>query len=277
MDISLVNPYIRLAIPSVISAGHTVRKRVIYDYELIYVECGEFTLVYNGAPYHCKKGDFVFICPGVSHSFHIGNGEVSQPHIHFDITHRPHSDKIPISFKDITDMTDLEKSRIHKNYFHAYDNSPKIKIQAKEDFGELFYKIISNETDALLKKAYLIHLISIIINDNFFGVIEKHTCSDVSAQIKDYIDAGNGFGMKLEDFEKIFFQSKFYLEKKFKNNFGEGIIEYRNKKRMEFAPYLLKDYSVSKVSEMLGYQSIYSFSRAYKQFYGFSPSKHAEK
>lgn len=274
MYLSLINPYIRLAIPSVIPSGHNIIRRVIYDYELIYLERGEFSLTYNDIVYHCTEGDIIFICPSIPHSFKINNGEISQPHIHFDITHRPHSDKIPISFKDIDSMTDTEKSWIDKNYFNSYENSPIIKIQNKEKFLKLFYQIILNEVDILEKKANMLQVLSMLIKDNFPDIIEGQANLDVAHQLKDYIDAGNGLKMQLEDFEKTFYQSKFHLEKKFKEAFGMAIIEYRNKKRMKIAPVLLKNHSVSEVAETLGYQSIYSFSRAYKQYYGYSPRNH---
>lgn len=274
MYLSLINPHIRLAIPSVIPSGHNIIRRVIYDYELIYLERGEFSLTYNDIVYHCTEGDIIFICPSIPHSFEINNGEISQPHIHFDITHRPHSDKIPISFKDIDSMTDTEKSWIDKNYFNSYENSPIIKIQNKEKFLKLFYQIILNEVDILEKKANMIQVLSMLIKDNFPDIIEGQANLDVAHQLKDYIDAGNGLKMQLEDFEKTFYQSKFHLEKKFKEAFGMAIIEYRNKKRMKIAPVLLKNHSVSEVAETLGYQSIYSFSRAYKQYYGYSPRNH---
>ena len=274
MHLSLINPYIRLAIPSVIPSGHNIMRRVIYDYELIYIEHGKFTFTYNDIVYHCTEGDIIFICPGIAHSFQLDSGEISQPHIHFDITHRPHSDKIPISFKDIDNMTDTERNWIHKNYFNSYNNSPLLKIQNKERFLNLFYQIIANETDTLEKKANMIQIISMLIKDNFHDTIVGQAYLDVAHQLKDYIDAGNGLKMRLEDFEKTFYQSKFYLEKKFKETFCMGIIKYRNKKRMEIAPCLLKNHSVSEVTEMLGYQSIYSFSRAYKQHYGYSPRHH---
>ena len=274
MYLSLINPYIRLAIPSVIPSGHNIIRRVIYDYELIYLERGEFSLTYNDIVYHCTEGDIIFICPSIPHSFKINNGEISQPHIHFDITHRPHSDKIPISFKDIDSMTDTEKSWIDKNYFNSYENSPIIKIQNKEKFLKLFYQIILNEVDILEKKANMIQVLSMLIKDNFPDIIEGQANLDVAHQLKDYIDAGNGLKMQLEDFEKTFYQSKFHLEKKFKEAFGMAIIEYRNKKRMKIAPVLLKNHSVSEVAEPLGYQYIYSFSRAYKQYNGYSPRNH---
>lgn len=274
MHLSLINPYIRLAIPSILPSGHCIMRRVIYDYELIYIEHGILTFTYNDIAYNCTSGDIIFICPGIAHSFQVGNTEISQPHIHFDITYRPNSDKIPISFKNIDNMTEAEKKQIHKNYFDQYKPLPLLTIQNKENFLEIFYKIISNKFNDLENKANMIQVISMIIKDNFPDVLEKQPYSELACQIKDYIDAGNGFGMNLDEYENYFFHSKFYLEKKFKETFDISIIKYRNKKRMELAPCLLNNNSVSKVSEMLGYQSIYSFSRAYKNHYGHSPCNH---
>jgi AraC-like DNA-binding protein len=83
--------------------------------------------------------------------------------------------------------------------------------------------------------------------------------------------------MALDDFAKTFFYDKFYLERKFKEAFGLNLIEYRNKKRMELANHLLRHHSVSEVSELIGYQSIYAFSRAYKNYFGYAPSKKVDK
>lgn len=80
----------------------------------------------------------------------------------------------------------------------------------------------------------MIKLIAIITTDNFPKLLQSNTRLNVANQIKDYIDAGNGMGMTLDNFSKIFFYDKFYMERKFKEAFGINLIEYRNKKRMEF-------------------------------------------
>ena len=273
MHLSLVNPYIRVAMESKISSGHHISRRIIYDYEIIYLERGEFTFLYDNVPYHCTAGDIIFIRPGIPHSFHLDSSDISQPHIHFDITYRRQSETIPVSFKDRSQMTEAELGWIHKDYFSQYPTSPFLSIQNKSDFLKKFFRIVSHNESALIKKALLIELIAIIVNDNFRENVEDLVELRVEYQVKDYIDAGNGFGMALDAFSNMFFYDKFYLEKKFKATFGVGIIEYRNKKRMEFARELLKIYSVTKVSEILAYHSIYSFSRAYKKCYGYAPSK----
>ena len=271
MNLSLINPYIRLTMESRLSAGRNIARRIIYDYELIYIEEGSFTFVYDDKAYHSKAGDIIFIRPGIPHSFILDQGDISQPHIHFDVTHRPQSEVIPISFKDLEKMSETERAWIHRDHFAAYDRVPFLIISNKKEFLEIFYKIVTGSLDSLIKKALLITLISIIVNDNFPKLLQDDKQPNVVYQIKDYIDAGNGLKMTLDDFAKSFFYDKFYLERKFKEAFGVSLIEYRNKKRMELAKYLLKQHSVSQVSELVGYESIYSFSRAYKSHFGYPP------
>lgn len=273
MDSSLINPYIRLTMESRIPAGHNIARRVIYDYELIYLEEGSLTFLYSDKTYYCQAGDIIFIRPGVPHSFILDQGEISQPHIHFDITHRPQSETIPISFKDLDKMSDSERAWIHKDHFSAYDPSPLLYINNKAEFLDIFYHIVVGGSERLIKKALLVILIAIIIKDNFPKLLQNDSPLNVVHQIKDYIDAGNGLEMTLDDFAKSFFYDKFYLERKFKETFNVNLIAYRNQKRMELAECLLKHHTVSQVSEMTGYRSIYSFSRAYKSHFGYPPGK----
>ena len=83
-----VNPYIRVARESVLAPGTEIKRRIIFDYELIYVERGEFWLDYGEGKYLCREGQYIFIRPGISHSFRGIFEEVSQPHIHFDLVYR---------------------------------------------------------------------------------------------------------------------------------------------------------------------------------------------
>lgn len=279
MKISNINPHIRLVMRGKLLHGHNIRRRVIYDYELIYLEKGNFTLIYADREWQCAEGDVLFIRPGVPHSFRVDNGDISQPHIHFDMTYRLESENVPISFKDFDEMSDEEKSWIHENYFDEYPEEPFLRFKDKKAFVKLFFKVIQRKenNDPIAAKGLLTELVSLIIRDNFSDIFEKQYSYSVTSHIKDYIDAGNGFGLDLDGFARLFSYSKYHIERKFKESFGIGIIEYRNKKRMQHANRLLKTTSVSKTAELLGYSSIYSFSRAYKSYYGYSPTKATNK
>lgn len=65
-----------------------------------------------------------------------------------------------------------------------------------------------------------------------------------------------------------------YLSKVFKKTTGKSLTEYYISLKMERAKTLILDerFSVSKAADMLNYSSVYAFSKAFKEFYGISPT-----
>lgn len=274
-DINSINPYIRVAMNSVLYANWVIKQRVIFDYELIYLAKGKFHLIYDGHSYECGEGQFIFIRPGISHSFYCDMGEIEQPHFHFDICYSDKSTKIPVSFKDLKDFSSYERSLMNDDVFENYPKTPFVTFKNKEKALMLFYDIINSSPARLLsKKANLMKLIEMLISDNFPNCFsDKSQPYSIARQLKDYIDAGQGYSVTLDDFENLFSYSKFHLEREFKKQYGIGIIAYRNNKRMDTAQKLLQKHSVCETAEKLGYSSVYVFSRAFKQCFGASPLK----
>ena len=275
LDISSINPYIRVAMQSVLNKGKIIANRIIFDYELLYVEDGEFVLNYNGCDYNCTKGQFVLIRPGVTHSFSVTKTNLSQPHIHFDITSMPDSRQVPICFKDITDLTGPELKKIRKDVFKSYPQTPFVTFSDATAALRLFYAIINQPKGCeLTQKGLLIQLIDMLITDNFPKAFENNVEAvySIEEQVKDYIDAGQGMAFSLQDIAKQFNYSKYYLERRFKERYNISLIAYRNNKRMQLAKTMLLNDTVSNVAEKLEFSSIYVFSRAFKNHFGYSPT-----
>ena len=64
-----------------------------------------------------------------------------------------------------------------------------------------------------------------------------------------------------------------HIAKVFSNEMGISIQEYYERKRFDYATELLKDpnINITKISDILGYQSIHSFSKAFKNRFDCSP------
>jgi len=278
-DIQSVNPYIRVAMRSVITSEKSIKRRVIFDYELIYIESGEFTLNYNEMDYKCREGQFILLRPGVPHSFSEIKDQLSQPHIHFDMMYSVNSRKTPVSFKDINEFTPWEHVLMQKDIFEDYPQLPFVTFSQKEKVLELFYGIMDEKQESgLVQKARLIQILDMLIAENFpNSFLKAENSYSIAHQLKDYMDSEQGMSARLSDFEKQFSYSKYYLERQFKKSYGESIISYRNKKRMETAAKLLRTDPVTGVSEKLGFNSIYAFSRAFKQYFGVAPSKFVDR
>lgn len=276
MNILEINPYIRRSMRSELPAMHQINRRIILDYELLYVEDGELQLTYNDKDFFCPKGSILFICPNIPHSFHILKVNLSQPHIHFDLKYDFQSEKVFICYQDYCDLTQAERFMIRENAFPQLKDSPFIKISDKETFLKIFYDIIdAKEKHSLSCKAQMLRLLQIIISEN---APESTSIPSVNPQIaplvKSYIDSNYAQKISLSVLERQFDYSRFYIEKLFKQEYGISVMNYRNTKRMEAAVCLLHDHSVSETAHLLGFSSIYTFSQAFRTAHGASPTKY---
>ncbi len=277
MNIAEINPYIRLAIHSELPAPFYIKRRIIFDYELIYIEGGEMTLTYDDRDYPCKEGDILLLCPGVPHSFNVSTTTLIQPHIHFDMKYDPQSEQIYICYKDYNEMNAAERAMIRENIFPAHRISPFLKISEKKKFLKTMFEIIdssdSSNPVSVSNRARMLFLIDAILSENTSILSQKNPrSSGISTHIRAFIQANYRQNITLEVLEQHFGYSKFYIEKTFKNTYGISVINYRNRKRMDAALYLLEKHSVSETASLLGYSSIYAFSNAFRSFYGVSPT-----
>lgn len=275
LDDSIINPYIRVAMQSVLRKGTEITRRIIFDYELIYIADGEFILNYNETDYRCTKGQFILLRPGISHSFSVTDTNLSQPHIHFDVTHMSDSRQVPVCFKDLNNLGSEERKSIREDIFREYPQTPFVVFSDHQTALEIFYAIVNQpKPSSLTQKGLLIRLIDMLIQDNFPETSGDNIKSvySIEEQVKDYLDADQGLTSNLDDIAKQFNYSKCHLEHRFKDRYGISLIAYRNSKRMQLAKIMLQTQSVSNVADKLGFSSIYVFSRAFKNHFGISPS-----
>ncbi len=279
MNILNINPYIRRAMRSELVEPFCINRRVILDYELLYIEDGKLLLIYNDREFLLEKGDVILICPGIPHSFHSLSVNLVQPHIHFDLKYDDQSDKVFICFKDYPQLTSQERLIMRENLFPRLNDCPKLKINDMTEFLEHFYQILdSKDVNSLSCKSKMLELLSVIISDNAIDSFDAPIRNvKIAFLIKSFIDYNYKQEIRLEDLEKQFNYSKFYLAKKFKQEYGISIINYVNNKRMSEAIKLLPQYSVSKTAQLLGFSSIYSFSRAFRISYGVSPTTYIKE
>lgn len=275
MNVQKINPYIRRAIPSVLAAGTVIHRRVLFDYELIYVEKGAFTLTCDEVAYPCREGQFLLIRPGVPHSFGEIHAPLSQPHIHFDMVFSSsRSARTPISFRDITEFTPQERELLQEDVFAPYPTLPYVIFRDEQEAKRLFYEVVNGaKTSPLARKARMTALLDLLIADNFPSLFSVEEGYNVAQQVKEYLDAGQGSMASLDELAGQFNYSKYHLERQFTRAFGESVIAYRNRVRMDTARRLLAEQSVTAVAEQLGYTSVYVFSRAFSRHFGYPPSR----
>lgn len=105
---------------------------------------------------------------------------------------------------------------------------------------------------------------------------EMEHAKKLTYEIIHYIDANLLRIAELTQISEAFDYSYPYLSHVFSHEAGMSIQDYYNKKRFETAAERLRisEDSVTEVAEKLRFQSIHTFSRAFRQFFGMSPSEY---
>ena len=275
------SPYVRTAMFSVIKAPFHINKRVIFDYEIIFVSGGKCEIIIDGKKYLCKKNDVVFIRPDIPHEFKSAGGcDFIQPHIHFDVLYNEKSEETPISFKPKNRMTDYELSLIAEDILKAVPIPSVFIPRNPNEFKKIFFDII----EIFQKKPYNYELLlkskMLLLLGGILAQFEKHTAADNSEpnsaiiNVKNYIDDNFLSPITLDSLSMQFYFNKYTLMRKFKAMYGKNIIAYYHDKRIEYIKNALQTTAVSitDLSEKLNFSDIYSFSRFFKTHTGCSPS-----
>jgi two-component system response regulator YesN len=114
------------------------------------------------------------------------------------------------------------------------------------------------------------------VTELFYSLARKQMKNDNLNiyEIKEYIDSNYCQEIRISLFTDKYFLSREYLMKLFKNEFGCGIYEYVLRVRMEKARELIADPTVKihSIAQMLGYSDNNYFSKAFRNYFGISPS-----
>lgn len=141
-------------------------------------------------------------------------------------------------------------------------------------------KPFSAELLPLLFKEMLIHLIRAFQNIK----PEKSTLAATQAEVlcyklMNYIDT-HIYSMKtLEELSTITDYSYGYLSTLFKKTTGNTLSYYYREKKINAARLMLLEnrFKITEISDMLGYASVYAFSKAFTTRYGISPRTYRQE
>ena len=99
-----------------------------------------------------------------------------------------------------------------------------------------------------------------------------------AAEIHEYIQKNFCQDINVSKLADKYHYSKEYLSKHYKRKFGMGIYEYAQKLRMERAAELLlrNEQQIQDVSERLGYSNSNYFSKAFRKYFGMTPTEFRE-
>lgn len=168
--------------------------------------------------------------------------------------------------------------------------------QATERFPETRFIIVSGYDSfdfarAAIRLNVVDYLLKPIDVDELHAALDKalsqlpalpeaaRTPADIAGDVKRYIDLNYTRNISLDTLSERFYFSREYIGRVFRAQYGRGVYEYVQQVRMERARELLKDpeLSLQSIAVHLGYSNANYFSKAFRKYYGKSPSAYRGK
>lgn len=251
--------------------GYSIGEHKQYCYEISYIASGKGYYSSDDKKYPVKTGDIYLNRPG---ELHNGLADPIDPFRYFYAGFTFINDNVEQNpFTHIKKMFDQLKRPVVQD-----------QLDVKTKFLNIFNELINlKEYSSLMIKMYLNQII-LLTYRNFFDQWENQYIPDKDAAnqksmvylIVNYIDKNL---CKIKDLTQIADElgySYSYISHIFSQETGLSIMEYYNQKRFEKAGELLKNgsLSITEIAEMLQYQSINSFSKAFRKNIGISPSEY---
>ncbi|MBW4845093.1 MAG: AraC family transcriptional regulator [Lachnospiraceae bacterium] len=168
-------------------------------------------------------------------------------------------------------MEQLLISKLKLTLLGAYDRRMSVNMT------EVFEHIDKIQTDAW-RFSYILRVAIDMCGHYMAGIHSRE--ENLQKKIIGYIDkhfSECGFGLySVAEYCNF---SETYFSQVFKEIIGENFSVYVEKKRMAYAYQLIteSDDTIETVSEMVGYSNTNAFRKAYKRFYGVSPSQCRKK
>lgn len=223
----------------------------------------------NGMVYECKAGHIYFLHPMEPHSISRGND--------MRLT------EIKFLAKDAFTTEQL----LHLPKEFSITEFPSVQLLIKDVVKEgLGLEIYSNESTNAALALLLIRLLRNFVAQrqeslNSFDYqltmpsisASKHLNDLHIAKVANYIDQNIHRQISLEELSDLIHFNKSYLVEKFKEIIGIPPMKYANVKRIEKSKDLLShtDLSITKISNLVGFQSIHYFSRCFKSLEHTTP------
>jgi len=225
------------------------------DWLLFYVakECETF---YIEKAIVAEPGSFIIFAPGEK-QHHVYNGDATAEfyYVHFQC------DALP---EGIT----LETSRVYSLPFHKRYSSI---------FEEIIEETLSKKPNyEILCISQLLYILSSIQREATKADVSYSRSWNGIARAVQHMNRYCEQNLRLEDYAAMCHMSKYHFLRVFKAVTGATPLEYRAGIRIDHAKELLKNsnFSVSEISENLGYSSLAYFSAAFKKATGCSPTEY---
>ncbi len=238
-------------------------------YELTCVTDGEGIVMTNGVSVKVSKGDIYLSFPGDFHAIYS-------------------SKEKPLKYDFFSFQTKDKKIKKELLYIvaniHSYSQRVIQNEQILSVISNAIAELCSNQeySQEILytnfKQILFYILRSFMAQAKDVKSFRTLSADELCYQIMHYIDTHMYSIKNLTELSEKFSYNYSYLSNLFKNQTGTTLSAYYQSRRLDAAKLLLdeKKLKVNQIAEILGYSSLYSFSKAFKQKYGVSPKNYTK-
>ena len=246
-------------------------------WEVVYIDSGKATVVANEKEFSLNQGMCFLHKPNEPHTIYTTDMFANSVIITFDCKNK---ELFSLCGKILT-LSDEQKILLNKIITET-------KYSFNDNLSDIYLSKMNKKTDApfgcdqIITNCIELLLISLIRNQHYV-IEEKEGIKSVnySTNVKSIIEILN---KKLDKSDKVNLEeiacslgySKSFLKMQFKKETGYSIIQFFINMKIEKAKELLSQqkYSISEISDLLGFNSLYYFSRQFKQETSMSPSQY---
>jgi len=241
-------------------------------YELLYVSRGTFSLEWLGELYVCTGPSVFLLTPNSPHRLEVSCGMIEYFYMELELDNTNTYPSLPqiIQWNSMQGSVD-HSSGLTALLFRSLDLLRDTAIELEEIQHGLFEEITVLETTKIL------YFIQEILDHGAKRLSSHHKEGHeplVESLLK-YLETNYKENITLQSLSLLVHLSESYLIRIFKLHTGITPFQYLENLRMEAAvSYLLNtSFTIQKISQLTGYNSIHYFSRHFKQRYGVSPSQ----
>lgn len=230
-------------------------------FELTVCTKGEGTVCTNGVPTTVKSGDIYVSFPGDLHMIE------SSPNAPFEYDY--FAFRVNGEYASKLQSVALE----HK--------APSVRVFSDERISYLLASVIaehavSEEHSEKLIESALMQILIYILRDLGHRQSKSTAITDSEVlcyQVMAYVDSHVYSIKNLTEVAEAVNYNYSYLSALFKKVTGNTVFDYYQNKKLETARILISERKkkIGEIAEMLGYSSVFAFSKAFKNKYGISP------
>lgn len=236
--------------------NYLVGPKIIEVHSLHFVLDGKVSLSCAGNTVELEKGDLFCLYPGRPYVYETKSG--TKPPLQM-VWLALDGEQVPLLIAALgmtarqpylTQAVDYEVRAVIKQILQQFINEKPEPLHLQSLLYTLFWK--------LKRENAAVH-----------SDVKKHWVT----QVKDYIDLHYTENIHIEHAAKLVGVHRSHLTSTFTQQYALSPMQYLQKQRMERGAQLLKEtgLSVTEIALSLGYPELYSFTRAFKRYFGISP------